>query len=254
MKPFRVLLVSLSLCAMPVLAGAVEPAAKAVAFQANVRVEVDASGKPVKVEAPADLPEAIRSYIEKRVASWQYQPAKQDGVAVPAMTYVQVVACAVPTKTGEYHLAADFDGNGPRNAGDARILPPNYPQLDEMRGYEAEFVLILDLATDGRASLAEIEKAEVSKHGRAKEFVQELRRWAKTLKFDPEQIAGRPVAGQIRMPVEFVLSDRSDWNAQRDEVRAKINASRECQMAQGESAMRPVVIDSVIKVTPIPAS
>ena len=40
-----------------------------VAFNASVRVDVDASGKPVKVEAPADLPDSIRSFIEKRVAS-----------------------------------------------------------------------------------------------------------------------------------------------------------------------------------------
>ncbi|MBP8615766.1 MAG: hypothetical protein KBI17_05860, partial [Thermomonas sp.] len=42
---------------------AAEPAAAkpdVVAFNASVRVEVDAAGKPVKVEAPADLPEAIR--------------------------------------------------------------------------------------------------------------------------------------------------------------------------------------------------
>ena len=90
---------------------------RVVAFNASVRVEVDAAGKPVKVEAPADLPEAIRGYIEKRVASWQYQPAKVAGVARPAVTYVAVNACAVPVSEG-FRLGLDFDGNGPRRVGD----------------------------------------------------------------------------------------------------------------------------------------
>ena len=35
-------------------------APRVVAFNASVQVEVDAAGQPIKVAAPADLPEAIR--------------------------------------------------------------------------------------------------------------------------------------------------------------------------------------------------
>ena len=83
----RSILVAAALAAaMPLHAGE-SAEKKVVAFNASVRVEVDAAGKPVKVEAPADLPEAIRGYIETRVASWQYQPAKADGAPASAVTY-----------------------------------------------------------------------------------------------------------------------------------------------------------------------
>lgn len=228
-----------------------------VAFNASVRVEVDAAGKPVKVEAPADLPDAIRAYIEKRVASWQYQPATQAGMAVPAVTYVQVAACAVPSRAGDtFTLAADFDGNGPRNAGDQRIVPPKYPGAAMRNGDEAEFKVILNYAEDGKASLEMIEKADLARKVHISEFELELRRWAKTLRFDPEQVAGQPVAGRVRITVNFTMASRtmSEWRAKRDEVAATINASRECRMAKGDSAMRPVAVESVVKVTPTPSS
>ena len=86
-----------------------------VAFPASVRVDVDASGRPVKVEAPADLPEPIRAFIEKRVATWHYSPAMVAGVPQAGTTYVRVGACAVP-EGDQYRLAIDYKGNGPRFA------------------------------------------------------------------------------------------------------------------------------------------
>jgi hypothetical protein len=56
-----------------------EPAAKVVTFSASVRIDVDATGKLVKIEASGDVPEAIRNYIEKRVATWQYAPPRKRG-------------------------------------------------------------------------------------------------------------------------------------------------------------------------------
>ena len=64
---------TLSLCvaiacaaAQPVAAADDAADADVVAFNASVRVEVDAAGKPVRIEAPADLPEAIRAFDSGR--------------------------------------------------------------------------------------------------------------------------------------------------------------------------------------------
>ena len=119
---------------------AAEPAqakADVVAFNASVRVEVDAAGKPVKVEASQDLPKPIREFVEKRVASWQYLPASINGVPQPATTYVGVSACAVPVAEG-YRLGVDFNGNGPRTASDRPLVGPMYPPLAQRSGTEAE--------------------------------------------------------------------------------------------------------------------
>lgn len=253
MKPSHVIPLLLALCACPLLHAA-SAATKPVAFRANVRVDVDASGKPVKVQAPADLPDAIRTYVEKQVATWQYEPAKQGGVAVPAMTYVQVAACAIPNAAGDaYTLAADFDGNGPRYANDQPLPPPAYPKMALRRGEEAKFRLVLAFDGDGKTRIETIEKVEVDRKVHSSEFELELRRWVGRLHFDTELVAGQPVAGRVRVPVSFAIDEHRDLSARRDEVMAGISASRECQMARGDGAIRPVALESVVKVTPVPA-
>ena len=121
-------LAMLVMFAMPqaLIAGETKP--EVVAFNVGVLVKVDATGRPVKVEASQDVPKPIRDFVEKRVASWQYQPARIDGVPQSATTYVAVNACAVPVAEG-YRLGLDFDGNGPRTANDQRLAPPKYPSL-----------------------------------------------------------------------------------------------------------------------------
>ena len=240
------------LASAPLLLEAKQPADGPITFSASVRVDVDAGGKPVKVEAPADLPDEIRGYIEKRVATWQYQPAHQDGVAVAATTYVGVNACAVPVGGG-YHLGLDFAGNGPRHAGDQALKPPLYPDEPRRRGTQAEFVLILDIAKEGTASIGDFEKIEFDGRGGRTAFRPVLERWVKTIHFDPELVAGRPVAGQVRMPVTFVLGTRRNAEAIREEFQTKATASRECQVAAGANDMKPVAMESVVKVTPVPA-
>ena len=241
-----------ALCASPLLVLAVEPDSKVVAFSANVRVDVDATGKPVKIEAPGDLPEAIRAYIEKRVATWQYEPAKQDGVAVAATTYVGVNACAVPAGGG-YHLGLDFDGNGPRPEGDKALVAPLYPSEAMRRGTQAEFVLILDIDANGTVGFANVEKSQFDGRAGRTEFLPVLERWVKTLRFDPELVAGKPVKGQIRIPVSFLLAANRNMEQRHEEFQAGLKASRECQVAAGANEMKPVVMDSVVKVTPNPA-
>jgi len=241
------------IAAIPAMAGT-EVKPKIVAFSASVKVEVDATGKPVKVEAPADLPQEIRTYIEKRVTMWHYEPAKSNGVPVAATTYVKVAACAIPSPAGDaFRLAADFDGNGPRYMGGKLMPPPQYPNESRRQGKEAEFVLILDIAADGKVDIGAIEKADISRPGRSGDFEDELRRWAKSLRFDPEQLAGSPVAGQVRMPVSFFMGATRDRKSLVEELEAKAKATRECQMAQGDSSMRPVAVNSVVKVTSEPA-
>ncbi|MFS8138185.1 MAG: energy transducer TonB [Thermomonas sp.] len=241
-----------ALCASPLIVFAAEPGSKVVAFSASVRVDVDAVGKPVKIEAPGDLPEAIREYIEKRVATWQYEPARLGKVAVPATTYVAINACAVPVEDG-YRMGLDFAGNGMRSAGDRPINSPRYPVQAEMHGIEAEFVVILDVAADGAARLGTIEKATVARRGRRVEFEQELRRWAMSLRFDPELVSGQPVSGQLRVPVNFSLKNYANVQALTDDFQAKAKDSPECQVAAGADAIKPVAMDSVIRVIPSPA-
>lgn len=245
------LLVALSATAPGLGADAAER--DVVPFKASVRVEVDAAGKPVKVEAPADLPEAIRGYVEKRVASWQYQPAKLDGVPQSSTTYVSVNACAVPVTEG-YRLGVDFNSNGLRTAGDRGIPPPIYPPLAFGARTEATFILILSVGADGRVKLEQIERADISGRAGAGEFEPLLRRWANTVRFDLEQVAGKPLPARVRVPVRFSLGLQQDRKALREELQVKAMASRECQMASGGVGITPVALEEpAVTVIPQPA-
>lgn len=238
--------------AAPVSADEGDASKRVVAFNASVRVEVDAAGKPVKVEAPADLPQAIRSYLETRVGSWQYLPAKVGGIPQAGVTYVGVHACAVPMGE-QYRLGVDFAGNGVRYSGDQRIPPPRYPAKAKKSRTEAVFVLILGIEADGHAKLDQVEHASFSDRRGSREFEPELRRWAQTLRFDPELVAGKPVRGQVRVPVKFSSGSVPDRQELVDELQAKFKASRECQVAAGEAGLKPVAISPAVTVIPSPA-
>jgi len=251
MKTVPLCLALAVLAAVPAIAAADNPS-DVVAFRASVRVDVDASGKPVKVEAPADLPDSIRAFVEKRVASWQYQPAKVEGVPQSAITYVDVNACAVPAAQG-YRLGVDFAGNGPRTAADKPLVAPKYPRVAERSNTSAQFVLILGVEADGHVVIDQIERADISGRAGASEFEPLLRRWIKTVRFDPEHVAGKPVRGQVRMPVDFIMGDSRSRQALREELQIKAQTSRECQIASGGADLKPVALQPVVTVIPTPA-
>ena len=215
---------------------AAEPAqakADVVAFNASVRVEVDAAGKPVKVEAPADLPESIRAYIEKRVASWQYQPAKVNGTPVSAVTFVQVGACAVPTEAGgAFKLWLDFKGNGPRIVAAAdRLPPPSYPIEAQVKGYSGTFRVGYSIEPDGKPRLDSIETLDGG-NKLAKVFHPALKKWVENLRYEPV----------------------SEWRKRYlADLQARAIASKECAAAGGGDALRPIAQNSPIKVIPAPA-
>jgi TonB family protein len=242
-----------ALCA-GVAGGAVPATAEGdvVAFNVGVVVEVDAAGKPQKVEASPDLPEAIRSFVEKRVRTWQYLPARIDGVVQPARTYVAVRACAVPVGGG-YRLGVDFKGNGPRTAADRPLAPPRYPPLAQRSGTSAEFMLVLRVEPDGRATIDRIERAEIAGRPGAGEFEPALRQWVRTIRFEPEQVAGKPVRGLVRVPVDFRPSGGETVAAMREERQATAKDSTECRMAAGGRDLAPIAVESVVTVIAPPA-
>lgn len=235
--------------ALPLAAQAATP--EVVAFNVGVVVDVDAAGKPQRVEASPELPDAIRAFVEKRVRSWQYLPARIDGVAQSARTFVAVRACAVPAGNG-YRLGMDFKGNGPRTKADRPFTPPRYPPLAQRGNTEAEFVLVLGVEPDGRAAIDRIERADVVGRAGASEFEPTLRQWVKTIRFEPEQVAGKPVRGMVRVPVSFSQGGQTDA-AMREERQAKARDSLECRVAGGERDLKPVAVDSVVTIVAAPA-
>lgn len=244
-------LLSLLVCAP---AGAADPAASGpVTFTASVRVDVDANGHLTAVAVPQEFPEAIRTVIERRVRSWQYQPAHVNGVAQPATSYLGIHACAVPVDGG-YRMGVDFAYNGPRPA-DGKLLPrPRYPLEALHAGTDASFSVIVVAHADGRVSLVELKQISASGRAGLARFEPALREWVKHLRFDLETVAGQPVPTRIRFPVDFISGVRTRRSELAAEFRQQAMQSNECRMAAGETALRPVALqEPAVKVIPTPA-
>lgn len=241
--------------AMPSHAGDPPGTGKVVAFNASVRVEVDAAGKPVKVEAPADLPEAIRGFIEKRVASWQYEPARAAGVPASAVTFVKVGACAIPA-AGGYRMGLDFKGNGPAlvDAGPWFMPPPRYPSEMQRRGAEGTYQVTYEIQADGTTKVGSIEPIEGTGNRYATSFRSALTDWIEDLRYQPEQVGGIAVATEMSFPVSFTLrSGGGGREAYRQELEARALASKECIAASSPTGPLPIATNSPVKITPTPA-
>jgi len=260
MKSVPILLALAFLAAVPAIAVPATAADDAgsrdvVAFNASVRVDVDASGKAVKVEAPADLPESIRGFIERRVASWQYQPASQGGVAASAVTFVKVGACAIPVAKGN-RMGLDFKGNaaGFVDPGPWFMRPPPYPRELQRAGAQGTFQVTYAIQADGTTKLVSIDPIEANTGKRdARAFKETIASWIEGQRYLPEQVGGKPVATEMSFPVSFELKYGGGREAYRDQLEARALASKECIAASAPSGPLPVATNSPVKVTPIPA-
>lgn len=238
--------------AMPVAAGELPAGKGVITFNAAVRVEVSAAGAPVKVEAPVEFPEVVRHFIEKRVASWQYQPAMQDGVPAMAVTYVRVGVCALPIDAG-YRMGLDFKGNGPAIVGSTSwLLPPRYPKELMMAGVEGVFQVNYSIQADGSARLDEIEAQSGVSRAHLKQFRSALTAWVEGFRYRPESVNGISIATKMSVPVSFSLSGEAHQKFLAKQE-AKALASNECMAAAAPAGLMPVAQNSPVKVTPLPA-
>jgi len=220
-----------------------------VAFRADARVEVDANGKPTRIEASQDLPQAIRAYIEQRVATWTFSPPARDGVTGTGVTYLSLGACAIP-EGNNYRLGLDFKHNGPRIAtANGRVPLLAYPMSARRAGKDTvQMDVHFFIETDGRATLDKVVYADNESH-RRDGFDALVKGWVRMLRFDPEQLAGQPVRSKASVQFIYKLGDGTTRSHAKQDALARAAISTECRMAAGEpTGLQPVVLDSPIKV------
>ena len=228
-------------------------AARPLAFRAEAKVTLDASGKPVAVEPSADLPESIRAFIRQRVATWHFSPPEQDGVTGPATTYLRLGACAFPEADGSYRMGLDLKGNGPLYANGPLMNPPRYPREALIKRYGAKADVTIVIGTDGLATIEGIDYQEGGNH-RRDGFDAALREWVQGMRYEPEQLAGHPVRTRLRVPVAFHVEPRGFSREDFVEAaRRRASESEECRLAAGEappSGLQPVALDSPVRIAP----
>ena len=140
-------------------------------------------------------------------------------------------------------LAVDYGWNGPGYADGRYFHPaPRYPVEAARRNKGGAFRVVLQIGTDGRATVETIEAQE----GQLPLFEQALRTWVASLRYVPEEIDGAPVATRVAIPVDFSMGGPGLREYRRQEREAR-QQSPECKAAMGAedaSPSQPVVLDS----------
>lgn len=247
----RRVLLSCALVGSIAVASASKDAPKPVAFTAEARVEVDAGGNLVKVEAARDLPESIRTFIEQQLKTWKYARRHREGMTGNAATWVWLGACAVPAPGGGYTMGLAFHGNGPRIAGGGK-WPVSSSLVTAVS--KAQVSATLDVRfvveADGRAKVESIEGLQDPRS--RKPLRAAIEQWVERLRFDPEEIGGQPVATRETVPLVLKMGDRTTSDDLRKEAMQSVQCKQAAAAGQNVAAPGPgsVAVDSVIDIVP----
>lgn len=233
-----------------VLLSGAATAAEPIAFRASAKVEVDSTGKPVKIETAEDLPRPIRDHIETTVKNWHFSPPSRDGLSGSGITYVSLGACAMP-EGKDYRMAIDFKGNGPRPLDDSERHGLRYPADAQRAGRAANLHAYWIVETDGSATLERIEREGGSPLKKRDSFHQAVQDWVSQLRYEPEQFAGRRVRTRMSGPMIFRLSSARylPMTAAVEKLN-QVKQSPECLIAASklEEPVPTVAIDSPFKL------
>lgn len=205
----------------------------AVVFQTVARVAVGADGQPEEVQGAEKLPLALRQFVESTVGGWQFEPALVDGVARTGTTWVRLSVCAIP-QGDDFALSARYTGNGPAPVSGAVLAdPPQYPVNALRSGVEGNMQVIYTVQPDGSATVDSITYPEQEEKRMHRYFDRSLREWVSAMRYQPEEVDGRPIATRHRTPVEFSLGQPLTRRQAEKQVRRGWQDSAECLAAEG---------------------
>ncbi len=228
MRPLLPLLV---LAAALPLRAADDPQPRVLSYFLTVQVDVDAQGHVLKAAA------------------------HENGIPVPATTYVRVGMCALPEAEG-YRMGLDLKGNGPGglNSLTGYFAPPHYPDDANRRGLEGEYVVHFTIQDDGRAKVTAIDSDDADGKRHYSWFRKSLNRWVSDMRYQPERVNGRPVPTEMRITASFRTLDgpRPALAEQQADLEAKALTSRECMTAASPAGLVPIAQNSPVTVTPTP--
>ena len=165
------------------------------------------------------------------------------------VTYLSLGACAIPEEGG-YRLGLDFKHNGPRIAtANGRLPGVAYPLAAMRNGRsKVEMDVHFFIEEDGRATLDQIAYQGDKRH-RGDGFDVAVRDWVGRMRFEPEQLAGKPLRSKADVHLIFTLGGGKGINEIKQDLLDTALTSKECRMAAGEpDGLMPVVLASPIKV------
>ena len=191
-------LVSLALAPTHALASKLET--RWMPLQAKVSVGADGRVTDV-VLVESEVSSTVKSIVVNNLKRWQFVPVLANGVAVPALTYVDFSACAIPSGDG-YDLAIHYVDNGPLLVSAEELA--FQPSVDEYSKKHQSIMVKFTAKADGHAQLQDAVMVDVSPLVQ-REVRSSIRDWVGSMRFKPEQIGGKPVATDMQWPIELTL-------------------------------------------------
>lgn len=234
----------------PAGAGETPDKPKLVVITTQARVEVGADGKVIAVQPDAALPPAVAQAIQGTIGAWRFVPPVHKGQSAGGVTYVQIGACALDVNGG-LRMAFDYQGNGPRRLGPSTPRPPS--SMAQIRpGETARMQLTYRVGADGVAQVESVDRIS-GKAGISKAFRSSVEDWIRASRFEPELVAGKPVATRMSLPIEFRVLKPERARGGAKAIEQALAAERpSCQTALGNAKKQDtaVALDSPFTLLP----
>lgn len=156
----------------------------------------------------------LKGEVARRITQWEFSPAKLDGVAVDARTFVRVSMEALVNADDSFTVRITRASTGPRASHRVR---PSYPKIAVKAGAEGIVIVLASVNEQGRVVSVDIERSDASPgSGTSKRlFEAGAVQAAKLWRYDTESVAGKGVAARIRVPITYCLAQGSSWCTER---------------------------------------
>lgn len=152
-------------------------------------LELDSAGKVARLSPHGFAADATSRRLDADIGGWIFESAPG-----ATTTYLRVVVA--PDADGGFDVVSATTGPAAQT-----LAQPGYPVRDQRAGMEGTVVLKLAVDAGGRVSGVDVHDV-VGSVSRA--MVNSARSSARTWTFDPETVAGQPVASTVLWPVCFL--------------------------------------------------
>lgn len=170
-------------------------------YTTAVRVSVDATGHAKVLHFSREIPKGLIASTTAKIDSWEFEPAKHDGVAVASETNL-FVRYDVRAVGRDY----SFDIAGVEvGAGITQMELPSYP-MAAIQSHQAGRVLLrVDIDDEGKPTEV-VDVSDKKLRYLAPAAIEAVRRW----RFEPQRVDGIAIVEPLWVPIDFRLTTSSN--------------------------------------------
>ena len=189
--------------------GGDEAATKTMSIWLRADMTVDETGHVTSLEwlDKGKIESLVTERFTPVVKAWVFEPAMADGVAATADTALLLNVIGTVADDGSVTLGLKSARTGIRAES---MPPPQYPARPLRQEVDATVSVVLAVDANGTAAVASMDFAGSSGAQYRRDFTDATTDAVKTWVFKPEVVAGRAVAGKVRMPITY-CAGTSEW-------------------------------------------